>query len=82
MTILPLLPSLPQSFLPTPNSEEPKKKSELPIKEAILAKLIAERNPPTPTPTPGFFKKVRNYISELFSPNPYCPPTPSATKEK
>jgi hypothetical protein len=24
MTILPLLPSLPQSFLPTPNSEEPK----------------------------------------------------------
>jgi hypothetical protein len=43
-----------------------KKKSELPIKEAILAALLAERNPtPTPTPTlppPNFLEKYGQYL--------------------
>lgn len=39
-----------------------KKKLELPIKEAILAKLIAERNP-TPSPIPqSFFEKYAKYF--------------------
>ena len=41
-----------------------KKKLELPIKEAILARLLAERNPtPTPTlPPPSFLEKYGQYL--------------------
>ena len=40
------------------------KKKELPIKEAKLAKLLAEKNPPSPPPLPppSFFEKYKNYI--------------------
>jgi hypothetical protein len=51
-------------------------RNELAVAENKLMQAQAELAPkPTPTPTPSLFKRVRNFISELFSPTPSCTPT-------